>query len=89
MHACTELWRLICVFGASTPSVCACLASRSSAIALFVALECDIPGTFSDNAFLLLPWEPKAVTFTGRAPFQLPDLGQAISVVSLGNMWRQ
>jgi hypothetical protein len=66
-----------------------CFACRSSAVALFVALECDIPGTFSDNAFLLLPWEPRAITFSGRAPFQLVDLQQAISAVSLGNMWRE
>ena len=69
---------------------CRCSCPRSSAVAAFVVLECDgLPGTFSDNAFLLLPWQPKRVTFTGRAPFELADLETAVSAVSLGNMWRQ
>lgn len=59
-------------------------------MAVFVALECEgLPGTFSDNAFLLLPWEPRRLTFTGAEPFLTADLQRAISAVSLGSMWRE
>ena len=59
-------------------------------MAAFVALECDgLPGTFSDNAFLLLPWEPRRVSFTGTQPFSAADLERAVSAVSLGGMWRE
>ena len=63
---------------------------RATAVAAFVALECDgLPGTFSDNAFLLLPWEPRRVTFTGVQPFSSADLQRAISAVSMGGVWRE
>ena len=59
-------------------------------MAAFVALECDgLLGDFSDNAFLLLPWEPRRVTFTGRKPFATTELQRAITAVSLGGMWRE
>ena len=38
--------------------------ASSSAVALSVALSSgDVVGTFSDSGFLLLPWEPRVVTF--------------------------
>lgn len=52
-----------------------------------MALECDgLPGTFSDNAFLLLPWEPRRITFTAQAPFSTTDLQRAMSVLSVGSL---
>lgn len=35
----------------------------STAVALYVAIDTEIEGRFSDNNFLLLPWEPKVVAF--------------------------
>jgi beta-mannosidase len=42
--------------------------------AFFVALEADVPGRFSDNAFLLLPDAPAEITFTPRHPGARPNL---------------
>jgi beta-mannosidase len=39
---------------------------RSDGVAFFVLLESPRPGVFSDNAFVLLPWEPRTITFTPR-----------------------
>ncbi len=36
----------------------------SSAPAAFVSLETPIAGHFSDSNFMLLPWQPRTVTFT-------------------------
>ena len=36
---------------------------RTTAVALYVMLDADVAGRFSDNNLLLLPWEPKAVAF--------------------------
>ena len=63
---------------------------RSSTVAAFVVLECDgLPGTLSDNAFLLLPWEPEERLTPSQLPHELADLETALNAVSLGNMWRQ
>ncbi len=56
------------------------LASQS--LGLFVSLEADVPGRFSDNALTLLPHSPRTVTFEpssdGPAPhFKLRDLYSA------------
>ncbi|MEM1300995.1 MAG: glycoside hydrolase family 2 protein [Pseudomonadota bacterium] len=51
-------------------------------LALFVAIEADVPGRFSDNAFPLLPGEPRILTFEGcggdvKPTFKLRDLYSA------------
>ncbi|MGL4309711.1 MAG: beta-mannosidase [Paracoccaceae bacterium] len=54
----------------------------ADALALFVSLESDIPGRFSENAFVLFPGCPATITFTPRdvnvSPrFMLRDLHSA------------
>ncbi len=54
----------------------------AQALALFVAVEADVPGRFSDNGFALLPGQPKRLTFTpqdadARPVFTLNDLHSA------------
>jgi beta-mannosidase len=54
----------------------------AQALALFVALEADLPGRFSHNAFTLFPGFDGAVTFTPEAPgaepvFTIRDLHSA------------
>jgi len=41
-------------------------------LALFVSLESDVPGRFSDNAFSLFPGHPATITFTPQTPGQSP-----------------
>lgn len=41
---------------------------NASALALFVAMEADIPGRFSDNAFTLVPNKDTTITFTPDTP---------------------
>ncbi len=55
---------------------------KASALALFVAVEADVPGRFSTNAFSLFPSHPARVTFVPDAPgvspqFTLRDLHSA------------
>lgn len=40
---------------------------------------------FSDSAFLLLPWEPKTVTFTSGANYTLASLQASMSVMSIAD----
>ena len=40
---------------------------------------------FSDNAFLLLPWEPKTITFTSGTPFSLTALQSSTTVMSIAD----
>lgn len=44
----------------------------STALAPFVAVEADVPGRFSDNAFALFPGFPATVTFTPEDPSATP-----------------
>ncbi|MBL4812483.1 MAG: glycoside hydrolase family 2 protein [Rhodobacteraceae bacterium] len=58
------------------------LSITADALALFVSVEADIPGRFSDNAFSVLPGETVEITFTpsdpeARAHFTLRDLHSA------------
>lgn len=58
------------------------LTITSRTLALFVTVEADIPGRFSDNAFPLLPGQPVRITFTPDEPdatahFTLRDLYSA------------
>ena len=41
-------------------------------LALFVAIEADIPGRFDQNAMTLLPGQPVTITFTPTDPAQSP-----------------
>ena len=54
----------------------------AQALALFVSLEADVPGRFSNNAFAVFPGHPVTVTFTPADPaaapkFTLRDLHSA------------
>ncbi len=42
-------------------------------LALFVALEADLAGRFSDNAFTLFPGYPATITFTPDTPGAVPQ----------------
>ena len=42
-------------------------------LALFVAIEADVPGRWSANAFHLLPGEARSLTFTPADPGQTPN----------------
>ncbi|MBI1418833.1 MAG: glycoside hydrolase family 2 protein [Limimaricola sp.] len=58
------------------------LTLTAEALALFVAVEADRPGRFSNNAFALFPGAPATITFTPAAPgpaptFTLRDLHSA------------
>ncbi len=51
--------------------------------AYFVALECDVPGHFSDAAFDLLPGEPREVTFRPDDPATLAEAARTLIVRDL------
>jgi len=61
----------------------------SRLVAAAVQLETEVPGVFSDNGFLLLPFEPRTVTFTGRSDFKASDLQQSLTVMSLADTLAQ
>jgi beta-mannosidase len=44
---------------------------KAMRLALFVALETGVSGTFSDNAFDLMPNESRTILFTPDEPAQL------------------
>lgn len=48
------------------------LTLSASALAPFVAIEADVPGRFSDNAFAVFPGAPAQITFTPDAPGAMP-----------------
>ena len=59
---------------------------NSQGVALFTVLETDVPGTFSDNNFFLLPWQPKYITFKAQDAEQLQHfVSEGLSVVSLAD----
>ena len=58
------------------------LTLSAQALALFVAVEADVPGRFSDNAFAVFPGHPVTLTFTPQTPgvtprFTIRDLHSA------------
>ena len=55
----------------------------ASAPAAWVFLETAVEGWFSDNGFILLPHEPKTLTFTGFEPFDAQALEASLQVRSL------
>lgn len=52
---------------------CCELNLSADALALFVAVEADVPGRFSENAITILPGKPAMVTFTPNAPDRAPN----------------
>jgi len=56
---------------------------KSSAVAPFVFLSTSLPGTFSDNGFLLLPGAPVTLTFSGWTAFDVAQLAQSLQIKSL------
>jgi beta-mannosidase len=56
---------------------------QSDRVAFHVVLESTIAGAFSDNAFVLLPWEPRALRFTPRSRASLPDFQASLRVMWL------
>lgn len=59
---------------------------RSGGVAPFVALDCGgFKGKFSDNAFTVLPWEPRTVTFTSPDPVAAGDLAAVMDIMSLAD----
>jgi hypothetical protein len=65
----------------------------STGVAPYVALDTSLPGVFSDNNFFLLPWEPRAMTFTAStapnsgkaAAVAATDLEATVTIMSLGD----
>ena len=51
--------------------------------AYFVALECDVPGHFSSQAFDLLPGEPREVTFRPENTGTLAEAARTLIVRDL------
>jgi beta-mannosidase len=52
-------------------------------LALYVALECDVAGHFSDNAFDLLEGETTTITFTPDAPADLKRAAETLVIRDL------
>ncbi len=52
-------------------------------LAMFVALETDVPGFFSDNFFDLMPGEKRVVTFQPNDPLRLEEVRQSIAIRDL------
>lgn len=56
----------------------------SEGVALFVALETGVAGVFSDNCLpVLLPWEPRCMSFFSKQPFTVQQLLASMTVMSL------
>lgn len=69
----------------SVPTVSAVQISSRNVAAL-VYLDSDkVDGIFSDNGFLLLPWEPHTLTFTSRSEFSAADLQSSLTFISLAD----
>ena len=59
----------------------------SRAVAPGIQLDSDsIAGIFSDNGFLLLPWEKKTITFKGRSDFKAANLASKLSIMSFADV---
>ena len=56
---------------------------NSNGIAAFVALETNISGIFSNNGFLMLPWERRPVAFLAAEPLQGSFLESSLAFLSL------
>lgn len=56
----------------------------SEGVAVFVALETSLEGVFSDNCVpVLLPWEPRCMSFFSKQPFTVQQLLGSLTVMSL------
>lgn len=56
---------------------------RSRAVAVGAALETPLPGRFSDNALLVLPWAPLALSFVADGKVAAADLEKSLSIHSV------
>lgn len=55
-------------------------------MAIGVQLDSEaLEGVFSDNGFLLLPWESQMITFKGRGDVDAEDLQKSLTVLSLAD----
>lgn len=58
----------------------------STAVALHVAIDTEVKGRFSDNNFVLLPWEPKVVAFLyDHSPASADELEHSMMFLSLAD----
>jgi hypothetical protein len=59
----------------------------SKGVAPYVALDTSFDGTFDDNNLLLVPWEPRTLTFTGRsgAAVDAAAFSKSLGVLSLAD----
>lgn len=56
----------------------------STAVALHVAIDTEVEGRFSDNNFILLPWEPKVVAFLyDHSTASADELEHSMMILSL------
>lgn len=62
----------------------------SEGVAMFVALETSVVGVFSDNCLpVLLPWEPRSMSFFSRRPFTVQQLLGSLTVMSLFDSYQE
>ena len=55
-------------------------------VAAGVQLDTDgVAGIFSDNGFLLVPWEKRTITFKGRSDFKVKELVSSVSILSMAD----
>lgn len=52
-------------------------------------LETNIPGIFSDNNFLILPWEPRTITFKSQQHFDVSDLEASLTITTIAGTLQQ
>lgn len=59
----------------------------SKGVAPYVALDTSFDGTFDDNNLLMVPWEPRTLTFTGRggAAVDAAAFAKSLGVLSLAD----
>ena len=59
----------------------------SKGVAPYVALDTSFDGVFDDNNLLMVPWEPRTLTFTGRggAAVDAAAFAKSLGVLSLAD----
>lgn len=57
----------------------------SKGVAPYVALDTSFDGVFDDNNLLLVPWEPRTLTFTGRGGAAVAAFAKSLGVLSLAD----
>ena len=78
-HICVNSFRLLSPLMAE-------FVVTSTAVALYVAVDTVVEGRFSDNNFMLLPWEPKVVAFLyDHSVVSTHELKDSITFLSLAD----